>query len=125
MVVPPFTTLLWLLPWYLGSDLLPAFRSFLFNKIGELSVFLDGPGTLYVSDQVRFQEMSPPMQALVITATLNMLSNFTPVSCAVLQLCHNKLIILLSSPMTFDDIRIENNVPPLMALLLCPSTDIL
>ena len=69
--------------------------------------------------------MSPAMQALVITATLNMLGNFTPVSCTVLQLCHDKLIVLLSSPVTFDDIRIENNVPPLMALLLCPSTDIL
>ena len=69
--------------------------------------------------------MSPAMQALVITATLNMLGNFTPVSCTVLQLCHDKLIVLLSSPVPFDDIRIENDVPPLMALLFCPSTDIL
>ena len=123
--MPSFTTLLWLFPRYLGSDLLPALGSFLFDKICELSVFFDGPGTLNVSDQVRFQEMSPAMQALVITTTLNMLGDFTPVSCSVLQLCHNQLIILLSSPVTLDDIRIENNVPPLMALLFCPSTDIL
>ena len=50
MIVPTFTTLLWLFPWYLCSDLLPALRPLLFDKIGELSVFFDGPGTLYVSD---------------------------------------------------------------------------
>ena len=52
MIVPTFTTLLWLFARYLSSDLLPALGSFLLDKISELSVFFDGPGTLDVSDQV-------------------------------------------------------------------------
>ena len=41
MIVPSFTTLLWLFTRYLSSDLLPALGPFLFDKIGEFSVFFD------------------------------------------------------------------------------------
>ena len=59
----------------------------------------------------------------MVASTLNTFGYLTPVSSSVLQLGHDQLVVLLSCPVTFDDVGVENNVPSLMALLLSSTTD--
>ena len=65
------------------------------------------------------------MQTLVIASTLDTLGYLTPVSSSVLQLSHDQLVVLLPCPVTFDDVRVKDNVPSLMALLLSSATNVI
>ena len=69
--------------------------------------------------------MTPSVQTLVIASTLDTFRYLAPVTSPVLQLSHDQLVVLFPCPVTLDDVWIENNVPSLVALLLCPATHIL
>ena len=65
------------------------------------------------------------MKTLMIASTLDVLCYFTPIASTILKLSHDQLIILLSSPVALDNVWVEHYVPPLVALLLCPSPNML
>lgn len=65
------------------------------------------------------------MQALMIASTLNVLSNFAPIPCPILELCHDELVVLLPGPVALNDVGVEYDVPSLVALLLGPAADVL
>ena len=61
----------------------------------------------------------------MITATWHTFRYLAPVSSPVFQLSRDQLLVLLPCPMTLDNLRIEDNVPSLVALLLSPTTNML
>ena len=65
------------------------------------------------------QSKFPSLEALLVRTTIDMLRNLLPIAASVLDHCDCELLVLSAGPGALDEVRFEDFVPSLQALLVC------
>lgn len=98
------------------SDFRPTIPKF-FMSVNYGLIFKLSP---FIFFDVRIQVIVPSFSALLSYPTRKILGNKTPILCFIFPDIFYQLLVLLRCPWSLYHIRIENLLPPVQALNVCP-----
>jgi hypothetical protein len=93
------------------------FVAILFMGLNYSSIFFRCP---FIFLDIRIQMVMPSLSALLSNPTWQSLSDVTPIFCAILFDINSKTVILFLAPRSFDHGRVENFLPSMETLNICP-----